>query len=155
MNEKNQERELARLYYLQGYSQKTIAERLEVGENTVSRWARDGHWEEKKAALNVTRPEIVNKILLLISKILDKVESLDNMDPGDLAKLISQIQKLSNSIEKLDKSATVMDNIETFRNFNRWLEERMQYDDSITPQFLQKVTELQDKFITDQFNKKK
>ena len=154
MNEKNQEKELARLYYMQGDQQKTIAEKLGVGENTVSRWAKDGHWEEKRAALNITRPEIVNKILILISKILDKVETIENMDPGDLAKLISQIQKLSNSIEKLDKRASVMDNIETFRNFNRWMEERMQYDDTVTPQLLQKLVDLQDKFITDQFNKR-
>ena len=133
MNSKTQERELARLYYMQGEQQKTIAEKLGIGENTVARWVKDGQWEARRAALNITRPEIVNKILVLISKILEKVDDIEEMEPEALAKLISQIQKLANSIEKLDKRATVMDNIETFQNFNRWMEAQMKEDPELTP----------------------
>ena len=66
MNSKTQERELARLYYMQGEQQKTIAEKLGISENTVARWVKEGQWEARRAALNITRPEIVNKILVLI-----------------------------------------------------------------------------------------
>ena len=155
MNSKTQERELARLYYMQGEQQKTIAEKLGIGENTVARWVKDGQWEARRAALNITRPEIVNKILVLISKILEKVDDIEEMEPEALAKLISQIQKLANSIEKLDKRATVMDNIETFQNFNRWMESRMKEDPDLTPQLLTKIAQLEDLFVTEQFNKGK
>lgn len=155
MNSKTQERELARLYYMQGEQQKTIAEKLGIGENTVARWVKDGQWETRRAALNITRPEIVNKILVLISKILEKVDDIEEMEAEALAKLISQIQKLANSIEKLDKRATVMDNIETFQNFNRWMESQMKYDAELTPQLLTKIAQLEDRFVTEQFNKGK
>lgn len=155
MNSKTQERELARLYYMQGEQQKTIAEKLGIGENTVARWVKDGQWEARRAALNITRPEIVNKILVLISKILEKVDDIEEMEPEALAKLISQIQKLANSIEKLDKRATVMDNIETFQNFNRWMESQMKYDAELTPQLLTKIAQLEDQFVQAQFDKGK
>lgn len=155
MNSKTQERELARLYYMQGEQQKTIAEKLGIGENTVARWVKDGQWEARRAALNITRPEIVNKILVLISKILEKVDDIEEMEPEALAKLISQIQKLANSIEKLDKRATVMDNIETFQNFNRWMESQMKYDADLTPQLLTKIAQLEDQFVQAQFDKGK
>lgn len=155
MNSKTQERELARLYYMQGEQQKTIAEKLGIGENTVARWVKDGQWEARRAALNITRPEIVNKILVLISKILEKVDDIEEMEPEALAKLISQIQKLANSIEKLDKRATVMDNIETFQNFNRWMEAQMKEDPELTPTLITKIAQLEDRFVTEQFNKGK
>lgn len=155
MNNKNQEKELARLYYMQGEQQKTIAEKLGIGENTVARWVKDGQWEARRAALNITRPEIVNKILVLISKILEKVDDIEEMEPEALAKLISQIQKLANSIEKLDKRATVMDNIETFQNFNRWMESQMKYDAELTPQLLTQIAQLEDQFVQAQFDKGK
>lgn len=155
MNSKTQERELARLYYMQGEQQKTIAEKLGIGENTVARWVKDGQWEARRAALNITRPEIVNKILVLISKILEKVDDIEEMEPEALAKLISQIQKLANSIEKLDKRATVMDNIETFQNFNRWMEAQMKEDPELTPPLITKIAQLEDRFVTEQFNKGK
>lgn len=155
MNSKTQERELARLYYMQGEQQKTIAEKLGIGENTVARWVKDGQWEARRAALNITRPEIVNKILVLISKILEKVDDIEEMEPEALARLISQIQKLANSIEKLDKRATVMDNIETFQNFNRWMEGQMKYDAELTPQLLTKIAQLEDQFVQAQFDKGK
>lgn len=155
MNSKTQERELARLYYMQGEQQKTIAEKLGIGENTVARWVKDGQWEARRAALNITRPEIVNKILVLISKILEKVDDIEEMEPEALARLISQIQKLANSIEKLDKRATVMDNIETFQNFNRWMEGQMKEDPELTPPLITKIAQLEDRFVTEQFNKGK
>ena len=155
MNSKTQERELARLYYMQGEQQKTIAEKLGIGENTVARWVKDGQWEARRAALNITRPEIVNKILVLISKILEKVDDIEEMEPEALARLISQIQKLANSIEKLDKRATVMDNIETFQNFNRWMEAQMKEDPELTPPLITKIAQLEDRFVTEQFNKGK
>ena len=155
MNSKTQERELARLYYMQGEQQKTIAEKLGIGENTIARWVKDGQWEARRAALNITRPEIVNKILVLISKILEKVDDIEEMEPEALAKLISQIQKLANSIEKLDKRATVMDNIETFQNFNRWMEAQMKEDPELTPTLITKIAQLEDRFVTEQFNKGK
>ncbi len=155
MNSKTQERELARLYYMQGEQQKTIAEKLGIGENTVARWVKDGQWEARRAALNITRPEIVNKILVLISKILEKVDDIEEMEPEALARLISQIQKLANSIEKLDKRATVMDNIETFQNCNRWMEGQMKEDPELTPPLITKIAQLEDRFVTEQFNKGK
>ncbi|MCR4559409.1 MAG: DUF1804 family protein [Bacteroidales bacterium] len=155
MKENQQKQELARLYYMQGEQQKVIAEKLEISPNTMVRWVKEGHWDTKRAAMNITRPEIVNKILALISKILEKVYSIEDLDIHDTAKIITQIEKLSNSIEKLDKHSSVVDNIETFRSFNHWMENRMKYDENLSAEFIREVAEYQDKFISEQVTKGK
>lgn len=155
MKEKQQTQELARLYYMQGETQKAIADKLEISQNTMVRWVKEGHWDTKRAAMNITRPEIVNKILALISKILEKVYSIEDLDIHDTAKIITQIEKLSNSIEKLDKHSSVVDNIETFRAFNHWLENRLKYDENLSAEFIRNVAEYQDKFISEQVAKGK
>ena len=78
--ELEQKKELARLYYMQGESQKVIADKVGVSAVTLGRWVDNGGWKEKKAGMNVTRPEIVNKNLVLISRLLDRRESTVRSD---------------------------------------------------------------------------
>ena len=61
--EREQQREHARLLYMQGEPQKSIAGKVGVSAQTVTRWVADGGWEQARAAANITRPELVNKIL--------------------------------------------------------------------------------------------
>ncbi|MBR5003199.1 MAG: helix-turn-helix domain-containing protein, partial [Bacteroidaceae bacterium] len=43
MTKINNNREIGKALFLSGYSQRDIAARIGVSENTVGRWARDGH----------------------------------------------------------------------------------------------------------------
>lgn len=103
----------------------------------------------KRASLNVTRPEIVNKNLMLISKLLDKLNSED-VDMHDIGKIIDQISKLAAAIERIDKKANVIDAIEVFTSLNKWLEQRMEWDKEITPELLQTINRYQDLYINEQ-----
>lgn len=49
-NQLDKERELARLYYFQGDSQKAIAQRIGVSAQTVNRWVASGEWDSLRAA---------------------------------------------------------------------------------------------------------
>lgn len=145
-------KELARLYYMQGESQKSISTKTGVSEVTVSRWAANGAWESKRAGSNVTRPEIVNKNLVLISKLLDRLNQ-EEIDLKDVGKIVDQISKLAAAIERIDKKANVIDVIEVFTALNKWLEQRMQWDDNITPELLQQFNKYQDLYISEQIKK--
>lgn len=48
---------------MQGEPQKSIAEKVGVSAQTVTKWVAEGGWEQARAAANITRPELVNKIL--------------------------------------------------------------------------------------------
>lgn len=147
--ETEQKKELARLYYMNGESQKSIAQKTGVSEVTIGRWVEKEGWKMKRASLNVTRPEIVNKNLMLISKLLDKLNSED-VDMHDIGKIIDQISKLAAAIERIDKKANVIDAIEVFTSLNKWLEQRMEWDKQITPELLQTINRYQDLYINEQ-----
>lgn len=148
-----QKKEVAFLYFMQGESQKSIASKVNVSENTISRWADKGDWEKKRAGKMITRPEIVNKNLLLISRLLDKLNN-EETHLTDVGKIVDQISKLAATIERIDKQANVVDAIEVFTSLNRWMEERMAYDKEITPDLLKAINHYQDLYITEQINKK-
>ncbi len=150
--ELEKKKELARLYYMQGESQKSIATKVEVSEATLSKWVNTYGWEAKRAGVNITRPEIVNKNLILISKLLDRLNSED-IDLKDVGKIVDQISKLAAAIERIDKRANVIDAIEVFTALNKWLENRMQWDDKVTPELLQQFNYYQDLYISEQIKK--
>lgn len=150
--ELEQKRELARLYYMQGESQKSISSKTGVSETTISRWVDKGGWEAKRAGNNVTRPEIVNKNLMLVSKLLDKLNE-ENIDLHDIGKIVDQISKLAAAIERIDKKATVIDAIEVFTALNKWLEQRMQWDEQISPELIRQFNYYQDLYISEQIKR--
>lgn len=151
--ELEQKKELARLYYMQGENQKSIASKVNVSENTIGKWVEKGNWEKKRAGNMVTRPEIVNKNLILIAHLLDKLNDSD-IDIKDVGRVVDQISKLAAAIERIDKKANVIDSIEVFTSLNKWMEERMAFDKDITPDLLKAINHYQDLYITEQINKK-
>jgi transcriptional regulator with XRE-family HTH domain len=138
-----EKRDFARLLYLQGEEQKTIAKRIGISEVTISKWANDGGWQELRAAQNITRPELVNKILRSIDRLLDKALSSDEVDAG----FGKQLKSFSDAIKAIDSKANVVDVIESFIAFGRWMEYRMTIDSEVTPELLKKITHYQDLYI--------
>ncbi|MDD4142962.1 MAG: terminase [Bacteroidales bacterium] len=150
--EMENKKELARLYYLQGETHKSIAAKTGVSEVTIGKWVDKGGWEAKRAGINVTRPEIVNKNLVLISKLLDRLNE-EEIDLKDVGKIVDQISKLAAAIERIDKKANVIDAIEVFTALNKWLEQRMQWDDKITPELLRQFNYYHELYISEQITK--
>lgn len=138
---------LARVLYLSGIEQKEIADKVGVSAVTVSKWSTDGKWKEARAAKNITRPELVNKLLLTIDKLIEQVN--ESEDAAMIAGLGDKLAKLSAVIEKLDKKANVVDAIEVFMAFSKWLEFRSQNDPELTPDLIKAINKYQDKYIVE------
>ena len=145
-------KELARLYFMRGETQKSIANKIGVTEKTVSRWVDKEGWAEKRAAENITRPELVNKLLITINKLIEQVNESD--DPDLISGLGDKLSKLSTTIEKLDKKANVVDAIEVFMAFGKWMQYRSSFDSEITPELLRAINKYQDLYISEQISKK-
>ena len=129
---------------MQGMPQNSIAEKVGVSANTVGKWVKDGCWGEKRTAQTLTRKEVVNNVLRSLNKLADKLGEADLKDVGGLA---DQIAKLSATISKLDKEASVVDFIECFMAFGRWLEYQAAPDPAITAEFRKMVNKYQNKYI--------
>lgn len=138
---------LGRTLFLSGMELTEIAERISVSRQTVSKWANTEGWKEARAAKNITRPELVNKLLLTIDKLITSVNESD--DPTLIAGLGDRLAKLSSVIEKLDKKANVVDAIEVFMAFNRWIQDQACYDPEITPELIKAINKYQNLFLKD------
>jgi len=143
-NQLDRERELARLYYFQGDSQKAIAERLGVSAQTVNRWVSVGDWEHLRAAKTLSRKE-------LVAKMLQKMN--ERLDTGEWT--ADECIKTAAAIEKLDKKTNVVTMMEVFSVFGNWLASRMNIDPELTPETVQVITKYQDIFISEQMSSTK
>lgn len=148
--ELEKKKDLARTLYLSGMDMTEIADKVGVTRQSLSKWCKDGGWKETRAAKTITRPELIRKLLLRVSDLLDKVEA----EPGLSDGLGDQLSKLTAAIDKLDKSqANVVNAIEVFMAFSKWLEFRAKSDPMITPDLLKTINKLQDVYLVESFNK--
>lgn len=150
--ESENRRSIARQLYMSGMAMEEIADRIGVSRPTVSRWCQDGGWKETRAAQSITRPELVNKLLLTIDTLITQVN--DSKDPALVAGLGDRLAKLSSVIEKLDRKANVVDAIEVFMAFSKWLEYRSQTDPDVTAELMRVINKYQDLYITEQMGVK-
>lgn len=146
--ETEKKKSLARTLYMAGLGQNEIADKVDVSRVTVSKWCNTEGWKEARAAKNVTRPELVNKLLLTIDTLITQVN--DSKDPALVAGLGDKLAKLSAVIEKLDKKANVVDVIEVFMAFSKWIEFRSTVDPKVTPELIKAINKYQDLYITQQ-----
>lgn len=143
--ETEKKKSLARSLYLSGMEQNEIAEKVDVSRITISRWVNNEGWKEARAAKNISRPELVNKLLLTIDGMIENVNKSN--DPTLVGSLADKLSKLSSTIEKLDKKANVIDAIEVFMAFNRWIQDQASYDPEITPELIKAINKYQNKFL--------
>ena len=141
---------LARSLYLSGMELGEIADQVGISRQSVSRWCADGGWKEARAAKNISRPELVNKLLLAIDNLIAQVNT--SGDPEAIGTLADKLSKLSATIEKLDKKANVVDAIEVFMTFNRWIQDRASYDPDITPELVKAINKYQNQFLMEEMS---
>ncbi len=141
---------LGRSLYLSGMELTEIADQLGVSRVSVSKWCSSGGWKEVRAAKNITRPELVNKLLLTIDNLIENVNQSN--DPTLIGSLADKLSKLSATIEKLDKKANVIDAIEVFMAFNKWIQDQACYDPEITPELIKAINKYQNKFLMEKMS---
>lgn len=142
-----EKKEHARILFMTGEQQNVIAEKVGVSKQTVNRWVAEGSWDKLRAAQSITRPELVNKLLLAIN---DEIEALKaEKDPAKVLGASDRLSKMAATIEKLDKKANVVDAIEVFIAFGKWLQYRAQYDGELTPELVRAINKYQDLYISE------
>lgn len=146
-----EKKEFARVLFMSGERQNVIAEKVGTSKQTVNRWVAEGEWDKRRAAQSVTRAEIVNNLLRAIN---DEVERLNDEKDPDVAGACDKLSKLAAAIEKLDKKANVVDAIEVFMAFGKWLQGRAQTDEELSPELIKAINRYQDLYVGEQLSNK-
>lgn len=139
------------MYYMGGDTQKVIAERVGVSEQTISSWVEKEGWAARRAGVNVTRPELINKSLAALNKILDQVYESDDIEL--VSTLPDKLAKFASAIEKLDKKANIVSTIDVFMAFSKWIQYRATFDPEVTPELIRAINKYQDLYINEHITK--
>jgi len=148
-----QKKEFAYALYMNNELQKLICERVGVAPKTLQNWIQAEGWAERRAAKTVTKTELVNKLLVSIGKLTDKFN-----DPGQdiegLQGVADQLSKMMSSLMKLDKGSSVVEDIDTFMQFNGWLQRRSGVDRELTVDLMKAINKYQDLYVSDKLSQK-
>lgn len=97
------------------------------------------------SSANITRPELVNKLLRTVDKMIEAVNDSD--DPDAANGLGDKLAKFAATIEKLDKHTSIVDVIEVFMAFSKWLQFQAEFDEDITPELLKTINKYHNQYI--------
>lgn len=137
----------ARALFMSGMEQLEIADKVGVSRNTICKWVQEGAWKEARAAKSVTRQELVNKLLLTIDDLVSSVNK--SGDPKLMDGLGDRLAKLMKVVEKLDGRTNVINAIEVFMAFNKWIQHSAEFDPEITPELVKAINKYQDLFLSE------
>ena len=84
-------------------------------------------------------------MLRSINRLAEKLGEVE--DVSMVGGIADQLSKLSATINKLDKEASVVDFIECFMAFGKWLEYQSTTDPDISSEFRKMVNKYQNKYI--------
>ncbi|MBP4140028.1 DDE transposase family protein [Flavobacterium geliluteum] len=113
---KAQEKEYAKSLYIGGgLTQKEIAERVSVTEKTLTKWIKEGKWDNLKKSLLTTKQN-------QLSFLYDQLDFLNtDISKRDfkvaVGKEADTIIKLTASINRLETETSIGDTVEVARNF--------------------------------------
>ncbi len=120
MAKKNSE-ELAKILYLQNYSQKDIAERLDVSEVSVSTWKKKGQWDNLKTNLLNSRHERLGELYNELAEFNLMVKSKEGYKICD-SKEADARRKLIADISELERKYNVGQTISIGRDFIQFVQ---------------------------------
>jgi transposase len=137
---KAQEKEYAKSLYIGGgLTQKEIAERVSVTEKTLTKWIKEGKWENLKKSLLTTKQN-------QLSFLYDQLDFLNtDISKRDfkvaVGKEADTIIKITAAINRLETETSIGDTVEVARNFIEFVRQQ-------DLEFAKKVTNFFDVFIT-------
>lgn len=117
-----QKKEWARTLYLrENLTQQEIADRVGVSRVTMSRWFRDGKWEEQKVGITLTRREQVQSLYRQVGEINKAVQAKPEGERYPDAKQADTIVKLTAAIHNMEQEVGIADRIAVLTDVVEWL----------------------------------
>ena len=130
------------LYLRENLTQLEIAERVGVSRVTVSKWVRDGKWEEQKAGITLTRQEQVANLYRQVAEINRTIATRHEGERFPNSKEADILGKLSAAIRNMEQETGIADIISVLTAFIEWLKP-LDLDKA------KEITRLADAFVKD------
>lgn len=146
MEKNDNKRQIARTLFVQGgMTQKEIASKLEVTEQTISRWSKKDHWDELKKNVMSGKQEILRSLYTELQKLQNIIEAqggVANSKQADIRR------KLITDIRQLETRYSVSQTVQIGMDFCEFLKE-------IDFELAGKISKYYQSFIDEQIEKQK
>ena len=137
-------KDLAKTLYVNGsFTQEEIAAKVGTTRQTVSRWIRDGAWDQVKASYTITPEQILAGLNRQIIEINNKVNSRPEGERFATVAEADTLAKLASSIKKIETDAGIADIVNVGIKVTNWLRQT-------DPDLAKRFSDLLDAFIKDQ-----
>ncbi|MGP1515824.1 MAG: DDE transposase family protein [Bacteroidales bacterium] len=113
----NQKKVIAHDYFRLGYSQIEISQKIDVSQQTLSKWAKEGLWKEERNSITQTRQELLKQYhdqLSELNRTINNREEGKRMPTKPEADVMTQVL---NAIQKIENDASVSEIISVFTDF--------------------------------------
>ena len=136
--------------FMSGESQKSIARTVGITEATVSRWAGKEEWDKKQQEQNTSTLALANSMMAAARKmselIISNIEN-GNTDIGTITKCSDNLVKIMAAAERIAKTVTRATVIDVIIALDRWLVQRAEVDECLSPEMLESITSFHRKYI--------
>lgn len=137
-------KDIAKSLYLNGsFTQEEIAAKVGTTRQTVSRWVKEGGWEELKASFTITPTQILAG---LNRQIVEINNNINEREEGKRFATVSEadtLAKLASAIKKIESDAGIADIVDVAIRFTNWLR-------PLDLEMAKKFNELLDAFLKEQ-----
>lgn len=109
------------LYVNEKLTQKELAARVGVSENTISKWVKDESWEKLRKNIVLTREEQLQLMLNELEELNAYIASKPIGERFADSKEANIRRNLVKDIKELETKASLAEIIETAKRFTKWL----------------------------------
>ena len=145
---KSEQREIAKILFLSGYSQKEIAVKLKVSEVTISKWSKKENWDSLKKNLLASKNERLSELYNELAALNKSIKNRKEGERFASSKEADVRRKLIRDINDLETKYNVGSTISIARDFVNFCKD-IDFD------FSMKAVEYFDSFINHTIEKQK
>lgn len=139
-----QKKEWAQMLFLENkITQKDIAVKVKVTEATMSKWVKDGRWNDLRKSLLTSKSEILRNLYNFLDRMNTKMNSEEGF--GD-TKLADMYVKYTAAIKNLETETSIAQLMDAGQRFHQFLQ-------AVDPKFALDVLNHFDHFIKDQLKR--
>lgn len=104
-------------------TQKEIAERVGVAEQTLGKWKDAGRWDELRTSFFITKGQELARIYQQIANLNTAISLRNDGERFASPREADTISKLASAAKSLESDLSISDIVDVFMEFTNWLRE--------------------------------